>query len=1032
MEQLESARKKVVELLGQVDEVDDGVVRAERSYNGKCYAVAYFDLADDIVTRARSLQDFQERILGDDFFGTPGDLRWNKYLYFVAGPNSRSSHGFDDAKAAIESDKEYARKRVVTEEELEALLGNVKHFTPGTADKDYNVVAEWEKRLSAVGLDELLDKPTRKDVVERIGSGTVARVPVAEKVVALVDADRPLARTWLERISIDKFRPVHDGQTYTFGQVTLIVGPNGTGKTSLLEAIEHFYCGYNRRPGTSGSPKISGTLVGGAAPIASPTDAARIRARCISWYNRNEQRTNRILDAFTRFNFLDTDAAFRLATDSSADALDIPGDLGRLLIGSDASGISDYLSKLAPEVTAALTGAEFRADDLTTKLTEAQLQLKEVQGRPSNSKALADAFRAALVALKWKAAPPAGPLPTQEESGSLQESIGHLEGVLSAGAGATTPAALSARIDVVRQAHEAAKPLELTRFESAKAFREHGDAALRDEQTAGVLDRWLTYLSAGYATTLSRYQAAKVNADKALGKLGRYAAAETPEVPEEYAGISLETALHEARLNLQNAEAQVVSLEKQAAAFGKQAAMRAEAARQLQKAAQASLDSGHPPDDCPICRAKYQPSELASLIASITVALEQPAELSLVSESLLNARKDVEYFQGWVKFFNFITSAAEFLGIPPNAECAELPRTIVKLKAGLTQADAELQAAEKDWTQLSNSGLSSNEHDLLLSKASVLVDTVDEIYDRSNVESLKQTLLLGVAASKQVQTQSLQRQREAESQLQLQLTAVLSDSWSTRANRDSGFAGFQILLQETTAVQTRLAALLRMVEIDAHQKFAEISNGLVSASILLAQTLEAAKAESTSSQTIIALNSSIESLTNQSNAAQSRVKNLRTAAKTLDALLLECSIEHATKESLLAIGFQINEIFSRIHAPNEYEYVGSDGTLLRTIATNQTRNLQQVSTGQRAAFALSVFLAMNRTAEAAPPVILIDDPIAHIDDLNALSFLDYLRDLAVNSNRQIFFATADTKIAALFIRKFGFLGEAFKQIPLSR
>jgi len=65
--------------------------------------------------------------------------------------------------------------------------------------------------------------------------------------------------------------------------------------------------------------------------------------------------------------------------------------------------------------------------------------------------------------------------------------------------------------------------------------------------------------------------------------------------------------------------------------------------------------------------------------------------------------------------------------------------------------------------------------------------------------------------------------------------------------------------------------------------------------------------------------------------------------------------------------------------------------------------------------------------------MLIDDPIAHIDDLNALSFLDYLRDLAVHSRKQIFFATADSRIAALFEKKFAFLGEdAFKKISLVR
>lgn len=198
------------------------------------------------------------------------------------------------------------------------------------------------------------------------------------------------------------------------------------------------------------------------------------------------------------------------------------------------------------------------------------------------------------------------------------------------------------------------------------------------------------------------------------------------------------------------------------------------------------------------------------------------------------------------------------------------------------------------------------------------------------------------------------------------------------------------------------------------------------------EATQAAKIEVGMSEGISTLTQRVSELSEQLEQTSAQAKTYQEAKDTLDLLISECSLEKATQESLTAIGSQINEIFGRIHAPNEYEYVGDGETFLQTAATHEPRSLEQVSTGQRAAFALSVFLAMNRSATSAPPVILIDDPIAHIDDLNALSFLDYLRDLAVHSNRQIFFATADTRIASLFTRKFGFLGESFQTISLAR
>ena len=159
----------------------------------------------------------------------------------------------------------------------------------------------------------------------RIGTRSAKRVPIADKTLTLNPNDPPLAQKWLASISIDRFRPVHDGKSYTFGQVTLIVGPNGTGKTSLLEAIEYFYCGNNRRQGNLETPKISGALAGNIIPIPASADSGRIRARCFNWYNRDERFAKSILGAFTRYNFLDTDAAFRLSTE--LEPSEIPDDL---------------------------------------------------------------------------------------------------------------------------------------------------------------------------------------------------------------------------------------------------------------------------------------------------------------------------------------------------------------------------------------------------------------------------------------------------------------------------------------------------------------------------------------------------------------------------------------------------------------------------------------------------------------------------------------------------------------------------------
>ena len=157
------------------------------------------------------------------------------------------------------------------------------------------------------------------------------------------------------------------------------------------------------------------------------------------------------------------------------------------------------------------------------------------------------------------------------------------------------------------------------------------------------------------------------------------------------------------------------------------------------------------------------------------------------------------------------------------------------------------------------------------------------------------------------------------------------------------------------------------------------------------------------------------------------------AISTLEGFRDEHSLTDAMEFALDKNRAFIERIFSRIHSPAEFSGLGSKLTSLVRKSDGTEAELSQISTGQRSAFALALFLAQNSQLKAAPPVLLIDDPIAHVDDLYALSFLDYLRDLALTAGRQIFFATANEKLAGLFERKFDFMEEdKFRRFVLER
>jgi len=1031
MMELHSVREKIVTLLNDVQYIDESVIRGERCHGDKCYAIAYIDLADDVVGRAGELYEFQERVLGDDFFRASSDLRWNKYLYILAGPNSLRHEGYEKAKAAIESDKEYARKRVVSEAELEAMLGVGQSFTPTNAGKDFNVVSEWERRLVSAGLDELLDRPTpRKDVIDRIGTRSAKRIPIADKTLALNPADAQLAQKRLRSISIDKFRTVHDGKSYEFGQVTLIVGANGSGKTSLLEAVEYFYCGHNRRQGNAESPKISGLLVGENLPLVASMEPGRIRGRCFNWYNRDERFAKSILSAFTRYNFLDTDAAFRISTE--LDASEIPSDLSRLLVGADASMIWDYLGKVLPDIETAYERSLIHIAEHELNLEVFEKDLDEARNRPSNGRAFTKAFHLALEDLKWKVAISTKPLAAEDDEKGLSEALGHLQSVLSAGSAAVSIHAVLARRKEVELALSKAAPLEAERAQHVQEINRLADVVTECESGFEILDQWLSYVSSGFAIVYARGMKAKTLVESIRSRLGLYATSEAPVIPQGYETVSLNLAAQEVQLEILDSIDQVTELENLADSFGKAAAARAHAARQLQAAAVASFDAGHPEDDCPICRAKYLPQKLLVLVDNITSSFEESVELREITSKLIEAQEHLDSCKEKANILERLQRMADSFGLALDVSCEFVCEELARLKLELVSAEEERNSARADWKLLAESDLTTQEHDLLRDVVAAILPSPDLVLDVEAIDKSRLRFRESADANRRLKANKTKLHNDLEKKLLNIISSVVVEGWHTQAQLNGGFDSLLVMRSEIDSINNRIDALQDLMELDEGASFFDLSAAVTGATRLHSEAMQAISSESLASESIPVLIERMETLDQKLKSEIARSDNYRRAIETLQSLRNECSLEHATRESLNSISSQINEVFGRIHAPNEYEYVGQDDVLLRASGSGEARTLEQISTGQRAAFALSVFLSMNRNASKAPPVLLIDDPVAHIDDLNALSFFDYLRDLVVNSDRQIFFATADTRIASLFTRKFSFLGESFQRIQLER
>lgn len=131
---------------------------------------------------------------------------------------------------------------------------------------------------------------------------------------------------------------------------------------------------------------------------------------------------------------------------------------------------------------------------------------------------------------------------------------------------------------------------------------------------------------------------------------------------------------------------------------------------------------------------------------------------------------------------------------------------------------------------------------------------------------------------------------------------------------------------------------------------------------------------------------------------------------------------------------RIKYLFKRLHRPKEFSDLkfGDDGCIwaFRGI-DNIWVKTHQMSTGQRISIALSVMFTLYLAAENAPGFILLDEPVANMDDVHMLNLMDILREIALQGT-QIFFTTANPDVAVLFRRKFSFFGNEYKHFNFVR
>jgi len=373
----------------------DQIIRGEYLYGKvkKLVAINYFDYSQRVLSGDFNLDEYQDELIAKDYYTHIGYPQWSFYLYFLC------EQGKIDAilRERIENDDKYTRKRLITFEYLKELLNTRLDFSVNldTAIKE-DISITWIKKLKEKRLDGVFLDVPNIEVVRRFVEGN----PIEEKekiITTSFDSEKKL--DFISKLKLEKYRPYPKGNEFIFEKVNLIKGSNGSGKTSLLEAIELCLCGKTfRNDDRDKDSKISLIYVDGRQDELEVNNR-KCQNRDLFWYGNSYPKGNYLHWSFNKYNFYDSDAAYRLAQEN--DPQKIVDAFLSLALGKNANYIDERLAKILDRFKESAREHDREFERLQALKRSQEKTLQNITESKDNSSAYFEAFVSSARKINW-------------------------------------------------------------------------------------------------------------------------------------------------------------------------------------------------------------------------------------------------------------------------------------------------------------------------------------------------------------------------------------------------------------------------------------------------------------------------------------------------------------------------------------------------------------------------------------------------------------------------------------------------------
>ncbi|MDQ0114193.1 hypothetical protein [Paenibacillus harenae] len=1064
------------------------VKRKEDITNGDVFSEYIFvEVSDHAIkkmtsdTEIKYFRDFQAKLLSEIFFGHKSDLRWNLYLILIVGSYDRLND--TGILQLIENDADYARKFVMTAED--ALQWLDKAWLKSLSDEEnvnLDPIQEWHNELVDVGLTGCLTETFLQGHVLNfldgqafLSSDHVAaphRTRQTENFDEVIQQIETVTLNGFRAHCFDNLEPLHPTR------VNLLHGPNGSGKTSIMEAIELAFTNEINRCSEFGDDIADSLKSIHVSCITESSNTihfqpgkpnAFYKKLAQKWYGIPAGRQSSELNSFYhRYNFFDSEAAYRFALNESGQSdknkFDYSDNLSRLVFGDDVIETQKKWLRYLQEF-------DERTEDLTKQHNNYMLMIEaskqELSKSNENGDVRFDELDRHLNAVNLR---PARKQRDKNESMSAYLSRLYL---LFHSIEGQRQQIVEARLDGDMLSFEYMNKQQIHLREKRNEFlhekRNIEEFIAKRETERAELNKKLDESESLLASSTLSYDQIKgiqekwQEIKKIVEQPDRILLRQNIEQREEELSQKVETIDHlnakypiintitEKDLLLLSIEEHsallIMNREKEAARSvlkeqlnktEKLAGIVEATVTRLQTTGEEFLKSHESSTVCPLCAQDYgthqalidalaQARSMTSFNSEQLVGLHEQIrslenEIEEIEEHILLHEKNAHNLELIDKAYSELLSSNFFknihLDLPINEKLNEW-RTVIASRSELIN---ELSQVRGQIRAFDDSGITRQ---MIIQaeqfrQENALYQEYESTDKRDSFEDFlfkKEALLLAELSRLRETNVSLEKQRDSlsESVHRQSLEAVISS-----------ITDIEQKLKHITNLLESLNLLLDDFDLGSEVNLLSWSAHLQKVQIyteLLINNQERLKEEAI-------LQADVDEKAKMLLTIESQLKRCKEASAALGKLK---PLRDYTEGFIKSNISQIERFFNMLHTPREFDRMelAKDGLLLRRKWDGKHVKGHQMSSGQRASLALSVMFAIHLAAPGAPRVLMMDEPVANMDDLHLMNLLDLLRDLSL-SGRQIFFTTANPDVANLFRRKFSFYREQFTHFEFMR